>query len=111
MLVARAYEDSKDLPAQRQSLLDLQNEDGGWAFVKAGASHVHTTGECMYALSEIGEQPAHPALEKARKYLLATQTADGSWLVSSRRNPEKTYDISNFWGTSWATIGLLRTLP
>jgi squalene cyclase len=111
MLVAKAYEDSKDVPQLRQTLLDLQNEDGGWAFVKAGASHVHTTGECMYALSEIGEQRTHPALEKARKYLLATQTENGSWIASSRRNPAKTYDISNFWATSWAAIGLLRTFP
>ncbi len=111
LLLAKSEERPDEVTALRQELLSRQNADGGWYFLKDEGSHPHVTGEVMYALRATGLEHNHPALLKARQYLLSKQEKDGSWQVSSRRSRDKTYDITNYWGTCWATIGLLQTLP
>jgi hypothetical protein len=92
-----------------------QNPDGGWGYVRGGASYPHTTGESLYALGTIGLTGDDPAVRRAWKYLLGTQRPDGSWKALSRETfdsqPEKTHGPSVHWGTAWATLGLVRTFP
>ena len=102
-------------PELVEELRKQQNPDGGWGYVRGGASYPHTTGECLYALGTLGLTGDDPAVRRAWKYLLDAQRPDGSWKALSRENfganPEKTHGVSVHWGTGWATIGLLKTLP
>ena len=54
MLVSQAYKEAPEVDRLRQELLARQNQDGGWPFVRGGASHVHVTGESVYALRPPG---------------------------------------------------------
>ena len=58
-------------------------------------------------------------IREARKYLLASQQPDGSWLTPSKNISNTTVperlkvrdEIYHYWGTAWAVLGLLETLP
>lgn len=108
----------------RKELLGRQNADGGWAYQQgAKASDAFATGQTLYALSEEGLDGGNPAVRRAWQFLLSTQRKDGSWLVPTsaihvgkgQRTDaawiKKTDEIYTYWGSGWATIGLLRTLP
>lgn len=101
----------------RTRLLSRQNPDGGWSnLFGQPRSDAYATGQTLYGLSIAGMRPDHPALIRARNFLLRTQRQDGSWHVSAERvregkNRESLDEIFSYWGTGWAAIGLLRTLP
>ena len=61
-----------------------------------------------------GTFTAEQARKKAQKYLVETQKPDGSWEAKSRaafsKDPGKINPITIHWGTSWATIGLVKTM-
>ncbi len=116
MLVERQSGDPKQAETWRQELLKRQNADGGWPFTKGGDSHPLVTGECLYALSVMGLKGDEPEVRKAWKLLVSTQEKDGSWKALSRQELGKTgakkvSDVATPWGTGWAAVGLLRTLP
>src|SRR4051794_5908249 len=77
------------------------------------------TGQVLYALGVTGRDGQDPSVRRAWGYLLASQAEDGSWAVPtaaisvSTRPPRvsRTDEVYTYWGTAWATIGLLRTLP
>jgi hypothetical protein len=52
-----------------------------------------------------------PAVRRAWKFLLQTQRADGSWYAPTKKPNAKDNPIAAYWGSAWATIGLLHTLP
>lgn len=115
MLVAKDYE----TPAKAEDLLKelraQQNLDGGWGYVRGGTSYPHATGEALYALGVMGRTGDDPAVWRAWKYLGDTQQPDGSWKAMSRQTfatkPDKMTPVTVHWGTGWAAIGLLKTLP
>jgi squalene-hopene/tetraprenyl-beta-curcumene cyclase len=116
MVVEQESGNAKEAARWRQALLDRQNADGGWPFVKDGASHPLVTGECLYLLSAAGAKADDPAVRRACEFLVETQQEDGSWKTNSRQalgdgNPEKVNKVTIHWGTGWAAVGLLRTLP
>jgi squalene-hopene/tetraprenyl-beta-curcumene cyclase len=100
-------------------LLKLQHEDGGWGWLMTRpTSDPFTTGLVLYGLRYQGHDGSDPAVQKAWKYLLQTQSKDGTWPMAmktiSATKKEKTRDgdaVCTCWGTSWAVIGLLQTLP
>ena len=96
-------------------LIELQNTDGGWGYVREGSSYAHTTGEVLYCLGVIGMGEKDVTVQKGWKYLVRSQQRDGWWHAPSRETfstaPNKVHDPSIHWGTAWATIGLLQTLP
>jgi squalene-hopene/tetraprenyl-beta-curcumene cyclase len=121
-LVARSILESTfgDSDATREvvrELLGRQNGDGGWSAVPDAPSDAFATGLALYALSAAGDDAA---VRRARKFLVETQSEDGSWPVPTApwttvgSNPDRLKrlePIYRYWGSAWATIGLARTLP
>lgn len=123
MLVEKHFGKAERALEYRAELLKRQNADGGWAWRNGAASEAFGTGQALYALGGMGGMggdKADPALPRAWRYLIDTQQKDGSWQVPyqaiSTKNPKGNdarhlAEVYNFWGTTWATIGLARTLP
>jgi hypothetical protein len=114
-LVAHEYETPARAKELTRELLDLQNPDGGWGYVRDGTSYAHTTGEVLFALGVLGMGERDASVRRAWKYLVQSQQREGWWYSPSRETfstkPDKTHDPSHHWGTAWAAIGLLQTLP
>lgn len=114
-LVARAYGTAAEADALVAELRGVQNADGGWGYVRGGESYPHTTGECLFALSAAGADGGDAAVRRAWRYLLAAQRPDGAWDCRTRESfasqPAKENDVTVHWGTGWAALGLVRTLP
>jgi hypothetical protein len=110
LLLADRFGDAEARKALLDALLKEQNSDGGWCWLKRQKSDALATGQTLYALGQAGLPGDHPALERARTFLIETQEQDGSWLVPSTKNG-KIADTSTYWGTCWAVIGLCETLP
>lgn len=64
-----------------QTLLDWQNEDGGWGQLAGEASDAYATARALQAL---GRQRGGKAWERGMDWLLAAQLPDGSWHVKTR---------------------------
>jgi hypothetical protein len=119
LLVERKFgrpERSRELLKQ---LLSRQNPDGGWAWRQGGGSDAFATGQALYALTRSAPLADAAAVRRACDYLIDSQTDDGSWSVPGRAissaateaRLKKVSPIYRYWGTAWATIGLLGTLP
>jgi hypothetical protein len=95
-------------------LLARQNPDGGWSWTHdRKTSEAFSTGQALWALGRIGRDGADPAVGRAWKFLLTTQSPDGSWPVPQEAintRPRK-LNVYNYWGTAWSAIGVLQTLP
>lgn len=95
-------------------VLSLQNADGGWSQTAGMGSDAYATGQALYALARAGVPLDRPEIEKARAFLVATQTDDGSWQMASRPQkegdePAKDVGPITMAGTAWAALGLART--
>lgn len=102
---------------QARRLLAKQQPGGGWSQLNTPEADAYATGQALVALSTSGVvRPTDAAYSKGVDYLLRTQLADGSWLVTSRSFPLQPYKESGFphgkdqWisaaGTSWASMAL-----
>jgi hypothetical protein len=115
VLVAKEYETPDRAKELLRELIDQQNPDGGWGYVRGGSSYPHTTGECLYCLGQMGYGEKNRVVQKAWKYLVRDQQPDGWWECRSRETystkPDRIHDPSIHWGTAWATLGLMHTLP
>jgi hypothetical protein len=99
-------------------LLALQRTDGGWSQTVAELkSDAFATGQTLYALSLVGYSPEQPEIQRAIDYLVAAQSADGSWPMVSRSSPDGSPGSSKLLtpitcaASSWATLGLARLVP
>lgn len=117
LLFAQRLGTADETESLRQLLTDACGADGGWSWMKGGPSDPFTTGLTLYVLSRVGgSDPA--VIVNARKHLLSSQQADGSWSTQSRNISNTTVperlaardEIYHYWGTAWATLGLLETL-
>ncbi|MEQ2005325.1 MAG: sulfatase-like hydrolase/transferase [Limisphaerales bacterium] len=107
----------------RDALLAAQNADGGWP--EGGertASDTYTTGQALFMLVKTGLARDHPAIVRARDYLLTRQHADGSWLAETHvkfkaqpyfenGDPFGEHQFLSVAATAWATAGLAQLLP
>ena len=108
------------ISSQRQRLLELQRDDGGWAQLPRIAADAFATGEVLYALHASGLPPDSSPYKRGVAYLLRTQLEDGTWLVRSRAFGLQPYLETGFphgrdqfisaAATSWAVIALAYTL-
>lgn len=112
------YGTEEHLEKSRQSLLAVQNSDGGWGWQSEVDSDPYTTGLALYVLAKVCHAEADNEVEAARNYLLNLQQPDGSWHTQSK-NISNTTDLErlkardeiyHYWGTAWAALGLLESL-
>jgi prenyltransferase beta subunit len=100
-----------------ESLLQMQNDDGGWSQTNAMKSDAFATGLSLYVLVAWKDTSADTAISRAQAFLVENQQPDGSWLMASRpaepSGPGPARDLRpiKYFGTAWATIGLARSGP
>lgn len=97
-------------------VLALQRDDGGWSQTSDRPADAFATGQLLYALRRAGLAADHPQVRRGVAFLVRTQNTDGTWTMTSRPNPAtgKPADYLNpitYWGTAWATLGLLEAAP
>ena len=108
---------ANDLKPLLKSLLGQQNEDGGWSQSKKMKSDAFATGLALYVLSGQKTERVEKAVRRAQAFLGKTQRPDGSWPMASRAaepsGPGPAGDLRpiRYFGTAWATIGLVRSSP
>ncbi len=114
LLVAHRFGEPQRAAALREKLFAAQKADGGWSWVPENEmSDAFATGQVLYALGSLGLDGRDKVVGRAWQYLLNTQSADGGWQVPQEainKRPRK-LNVYPFWGTAWAAIGLLETLP
>ena len=109
-----------DVIRQRDRLLALQRQDGGWGQWPEMAPDAFATGQALYALYASGLKPRTAPYRKGADYLLRTQLTDGTWFVRSRAIGFQRYFDTGFphgrnqfisaAATGWAAIALAYTL-
>ena len=124
-LYARRFGPPEEAVARRGEILQLQHPDGGWGWMIGEAlSDPLATGEVLYVLQQAPEASCADAIARGREWLLGSQREDGGWAIditriskNDRSAPEKAKSfkdatgIYTFFGSAWATIGLLQSLP
>lgn len=115
--VAAAGGSAAELAKLAEPILSRQRADGGWAQRKGFPSDAYATGMTLWALNEAGVMRPDA---RGVKFLLGTQSADGSWHVASRATKFQQYFQSGFpyehdqWistmATGWAASALALSL-
>ena len=106
-------------PGDRQQLIDrltaLQRPGGGWGWLVKDEADALATGMALYALRFADVPVEHDSIRQGVQFLLNTQQDDGSWQVPGTKRQARGLPVetAGYWGTCWATIGLLstRTMP
>jgi ankyrin repeat protein len=102
-----------------RDLIAQQRPDGGWGQLPSLASDAYATGQSLVALKQSGAVTTNDAAyQHGVRFLLNTQTEDGSWFVKSRSIPIMPYFESDFphgrdqfisaAATNWATQALIK---
>jgi hypothetical protein len=91
--VAAAGASAEELRKLAGPILAMQRTDGGWAQRKGFPSDAYATGMTIWALNEAGVRKPDA---KGVKFLLGTQSEDGSWHVASRATKFQQYFQSGF---------------
>lgn len=80
-----------ELAVARKGVLDMQRADGGWGQTAEMESDAYATGTAIFVLLDTGLAAGDPKLQLAVEFLLKSQLADGSWLVTTRAKPVQVY--------------------
>ncbi|MEQ1862462.1 MAG: prenyltransferase/squalene oxidase repeat-containing protein [Chthoniobacteraceae bacterium] len=124
-LYARRFGSREEADALRAEILAHQHEDGGWSWMIAEPqSDPLATGQVLYLLHQSPDASTAEATARARDWLLKAQREDGGWPIDitriskiDRSAPAKAKsfkeatDIYIYWGSAWATLGLLHGVP
>lgn len=113
LLAARQGASKEALQASVDAVLEHRNADGGWGQIPNCPSDAFATGQVLFALSQVDSD--RKQISPAISFLVANQRDDGSWPAVPRVRPNgKT--ASNlvpitYFGSAWATIGLMKATP
>jgi hypothetical protein len=113
LIIAHKFGEPANSEALLKELVRRQNADGGWSWVKENkGSDAFATGQALYALGLLGRDGNDPVVSHAWEFLLRTQDKDGSWPIPQEaiNIRHRSLNVYPFWGTAWATIGMLQTL-
>ena len=124
-LYAQRFGPVDDLSTLRNELLKLQHPDGGWSYIVGQeVSDSLATGEALYLLQQAPDSTSIDAVARAQAWLLGHQREDGGWDIDitkiskiDRSAPDKSKSLKaatgiyTFWGSAWATIGLVQGFP
>jgi len=119
-LIERKFGSKERAGTLLDELIKQQNADGGWAWLTGASSDAFATGQALYALGYDGRTAEDPAVQRGLRYLLQTQDADGGWIIPAlaiedpKSKPERMKSVEKIyrlWGSVWAALGMLRTLP
>jgi hypothetical protein len=95
-------------------LRGLQNDDGGWGQEADLPSDAYATGQALYFLSLAGVARDRDEVQRGVAFLVSRQREDGSWPMTSRAHagakPMTNPVPITYFGTAWATLGLLRSV-
>jgi hypothetical protein len=119
--VAAAGAPVADLRKLAEPILARQHPDGGFSQRDGFASDAYATGMALWVLKNAGVvQPTQHVYRKGVKFLLSTQSPDGSWHVASRATKFQIYFESGFpyghdqWistmATGWASAALSQAI-
>jgi N-acyl-D-amino-acid deacylase len=113
--------DARAVAAARSALQKEQRPDGSWGQLADLAGDAYATGTALVALRAAGLPASDPVYHKGAAYLLATQRADGAWLVQTRSRPIQIFfdngdpggksQFISFVATNWAVLALLELHP
>ena len=124
-LYAQRFGPESDVATLRAELLKQQHADGGWGYIIGEEkSDSLATGEALYLLQQAPDSSSASSVARAQAWLLGHQREDGGWDIDitkiskvDRSAPDKAKsfkaatDIYTFWGSAWATIGLVEGFP
>lgn len=117
LLDVRSGKPPQQLQSAIDRLLKMQKADGGWSQLPEMSSDAYATGQTLWVLSFAGVLPDRPEIARAISFLVATQREDGSWPMPYRSHPgikstrERGPVPITYFGTAWATLGLVRMVP
>jgi hypothetical protein len=98
-----------------ERLLARQNQDGGWGQLPGLASDAYATGQVLYAVNMAGVSRDRAELQRGIRFLTSNQRPDGSWPMTPRaQSGQKPASLTSpivHFGSSWAVIGLARSVP
>src|SRR5215467_2216811 len=80
----RQFGTAEEAAKLRQQLLDARNGDGAWGWEKGVPGDALTTGLAIYVLAKARAGVDSSVFRDARKWLLASQQPDGSWLTPAK---------------------------
>lgn len=113
----RAGLSTEQLRPRIEQLAGRQNADGGWSQLTDLPSDAYATGQMLWVLSFAGIQADHQMIARAVSFLLVNQQESGAWPMTPRDLPNedksKTRNAvpTTYFGTAWATLGLVRFVP
>ena len=115
LVMVRAGEAAKTSKPVIDAFVARQNKDGGWGQLPDAASDAYATGQALYVLSLAGVKNDRVEVRRAVAFLVGNQTEDGSWPMRRRGHEGVTPgDFTApivYFGSAWATLGLMRTVP
>lgn len=113
LLAARGQGRADVADASRERLLQSQHADGGWGWLTADAGDALGTGLALYALQRDGLTRDDAAVQRGISFLASTQRDDGAWPVpgTKQNRRDRMEPTATYWGTCWAAIALLESLP
>ena len=113
LLLATQTKDDEMRDQMVAQLRSLQKPDGGWGWMVEDESDALGTGMALYAFIVAGLDRQDASVKGAQQFLVSTQRADGSWPVkgTKEKKKESIEETAVYWGTCWAVIGLVESLP
>ena len=119
LLAVKTGKPAEQLQSGIDRLLSRQNSDGGWSQVNGIPSDAYATGQALWVLSFAGVKNDRLEIGRAVSFLAENQREDGSWPMTSRnhpgvettRNPIRNPVPITYFGSAWATLGLVRSVP